>query len=493
MSVKIAVGIIVFESDYVLKQCIDQIYPHVEQILITEGPVRFWQNLGKTTSQDNTNIIIDNYDDYDSKIKVIHGQFEEKTEECNAYIPYIRDDINYLWQIDADEIYTVANIEKIKKVLIEEKPTSVGVRSCTFYGGFNNFLTGFEQNNDNFLRIFKYEKGSYWETHRPPTIHYTNNIERKHISSDELFSRWGIEMHHYSYVFPTQVKNKMEYYSKSLNIHNIIPNYFNDVYWKWVNDDKNQIEQQYAGVHEFLPHNRGPCFTNLFTQNHPETIIRDFNLLNIRFNEEVKLIFNDAWKDENIPEQQLALNLIQLNDRSSYPPHWVNLISLLNEINSCNNMMFVDVACGVGSSYKLLLENNLKFSYKGFDYSESMIKKARTQWNNDSIFNVKDVFHLTVCEKNNILYADGILDILENSKECLLHLLSLNSEYIILNRIRLEEKYRLSKYYAYNKLFYCFSFEKDDFYKILSDSKYNIVKQLGNEDSLTLLLQIKQI
>ena len=493
MSVKIAVGIIVFEGDYVFKQCLDQIYPYVEQILITEGPVRFWQNLGKTTSTDNTNDIIDNYNDYASKIKVIHGQFEEKTEECNAYIPYIRDDIDYLWQIDSDEIYTIANIEKIKKVLIEEKPTSVGVKSCTFYGGFNNFLTGFEQNNDNFLRIFKFEKGSYWETHRPPTIHYPNGIERKHISSDELFSRWGIEMHHYSYVFPTQVKNKMEYYSKSLNVHNIIPNYFNDVYWKWVNGDdniKNQLEQQYAGVHEFLPHNRGPCFTNLFIDDHPESIIRDFNLLKTRFNEEVKFIFNESWKDESIPQQQLDLNLIQLNDKQNYPPHWINLINLLNEIDNSNEIMtFVDVACGVGSSYKLLQENNFKFSYKGLDYSDSMIRKAISQWNNDNIFNVNNVFQLSVFEKKTILYADGLLDILENSKECLLHLLTLNSDYIILNRIRLEEKYRLSKYYAYGRIFNCFSYEKDDFYKILNDSRYTIIKQLGSDDSLTILLK----
>ena len=77
-SVKIAVGIIVFESDYVLQQCIDQIYPFVDQILITEGPVRFWQDKGKTTSTDHTNMILDNYNDYANKITIIHGQFEEK-------------------------------------------------------------------------------------------------------------------------------------------------------------------------------------------------------------------------------------------------------------------------------------------------------------------------------------------------------------------------------------------------------------------------------
>ena len=65
MPLKIAVGMIVFEGDYVLKQCLDQVYPHVDQILIAEGPVAFWQAKGKRTSEDRTNEILDTYPDPD--------------------------------------------------------------------------------------------------------------------------------------------------------------------------------------------------------------------------------------------------------------------------------------------------------------------------------------------------------------------------------------------------------------------------------------------
>jgi hypothetical protein len=281
-SIKIAVGMIVFEGDYVLKHCLDQLYPHVDQILIAEGPVKFWQDRGKTTSEDNTNTILNEYLDPDNKLIIVHGKFHEKDEQSNAYMKYIRNDIDYLWMVDSDEVYTTSDIIRLKEYLAKEMPTSVGVQSCTFYGGFTHYLTGFEQATDNFLRIFRYVPGSTWLTHRPPTIKYPTNIQRKHITSDRLFKDTGVQMYHYSYVFPNQVFKKMNYYATFLS-NGTIPNYFQNVYLPWVvgnNDDKQHIEARYLGVHEWIPSRRGPCFTNQFNQAHPESISSTLTELN---------------------------------------------------------------------------------------------------------------------------------------------------------------------------------------------------------------------
>ena len=48
----IAFGMIVFEGDYVLKECLEQVYPFASQILIAEGPVKYWQDRGRTTPPD---------------------------------------------------------------------------------------------------------------------------------------------------------------------------------------------------------------------------------------------------------------------------------------------------------------------------------------------------------------------------------------------------------------------------------------------------------
>jgi hypothetical protein len=293
---KIAFGMIVFEGDYVLRECLDQVYPFASQILIAEGPVNYWQRQGRTTSTDRTNEILDNYPDPDNKIVIVHGKFTEKDNQCRAYMEYINDDIDYIWNLDSDEIYKTEDIKKIIKFLEEESPTSVGIQSCSFYGGFDDYLTGFELNTDNFLRIFKYVKGSTWLTHRPPTISYPQNIERKHIPSNVLFDKLGVQMYHYSYVFPRQVKTKISYYKDSVSQNNCIDNYFDDIYYPWVtgsNEDKKSIENKFLGVHEFKPHVRGECFTKKFTSIHPESIINNMDILKEEFKNQLKEIKNE--------------------------------------------------------------------------------------------------------------------------------------------------------------------------------------------------------
>jgi len=274
---KLAFGMIVFEGDYVLKECLEQVYPYATQILISEGPVRFWQERGRITSTDNTNKIIDEFPDPDGKITIIHGQFDEKDEQCNSYINHLRNDIDYLWNLDSDEVFKKKDIEKTIEFLNKHQPTSVGIRSKSFYGGFDNYLTGFELKKDNFLRIFRVVEGSRWMTHRPPTIQYppNSNIIKKHIDSDTFYKETGVEIYHYSYVFPKQVKNKIEYYREKVSGLKCIEDYYNRIYLPWIKSDeisRFEIEREFAGVHEFKPQYRGDCYTAEFTGKHPISI-----------------------------------------------------------------------------------------------------------------------------------------------------------------------------------------------------------------------------
>lgn len=286
--IKVAFGMIVFESDYVLKQCLEQIYPFASQIIISEGCVEYWQKKGKTTSQDKTNEIIENFPDPENKIKVIHGLYKEKLEQSNAFMYHVREDIDYLWQIDSDEVYKTEDLKKMFKYLEINKPTSVGVRSCTFYGGFERVLTGFELKKDNFLRIFKYMPGTIWSEHRPPTMKYMLPLHKKHIDSETLFLETGIQMYHYSYVFPNQVNNKIQYYKEHIVKNNCIDNYFQDVYLKWVRGGLREVEGKYLGVHETKPEIRGACYTIEFEGEHPESIKKDIDILKLEFNNQLK-------------------------------------------------------------------------------------------------------------------------------------------------------------------------------------------------------------
>ncbi len=283
---KIAFGMIVFEGDYVLQECLEQVYPYAEQILIAEGPVEYWQRQGRTTSTDKTNEILDNFSDPENKISIVHGQYSEKDEQCKAYMQFIRDDIDYIWNLDSDELYKNEDLEKTIDFLYQHQPTSVGVTSCSFYGGINHYLTGFELARDNFLRIFKYEPGSTWLTHRPPTIKYASDMPRKHIDSETFYNMTEVLMYHYSYVFPDQVFKKVSYYKDSVSKSNCIDNYFERIYLPWVlggDDERRTIEAEYMGVHEFKPSVRGRCFTSPFLLEHPESINRNIKELDDKF------------------------------------------------------------------------------------------------------------------------------------------------------------------------------------------------------------------
>ena len=285
---------IVFEGDYVLESCLESVYPYASQILISEGPVKFWQDQGRTTSTDKTNEILKNFPDPDNKITVVHGQFSEKDDQCNAYMNHLNDDIDYVWNLDSDEVYKKEDIQKIIEILEEHEYSSVSVRSASFYGGFDRIMGGFEEQKNNFMRIFRVCPGATWLTHRPPTIKYPNTYTgptNKHLDSEELYFNHGIQMYHYSYTFPLQVKNKLEYYKAKVSRERCVDNYYENIYSPWVNGDldkKFEVEVQNMGVHEFKKETRMSCFTKSFVDEHPESIKNRWSELNARLQKEIK-------------------------------------------------------------------------------------------------------------------------------------------------------------------------------------------------------------
>jgi hypothetical protein len=288
-----AFGMIVLNGSYVLKQCLETVYPYASQIMIAEGPVIFWQGQGLTTSTDDTNHILDTFPDPEHKISIVHGQFSEKDEQCRAYMKFLKPDTDYLWQLDSDECYKADDIETIFNLLEKEKYTSVGVKSCSFYGGFDRYIGGFEEQCDQFLRIFKVYPGSQWTTHRPPTMGHAPGIQTlpyKHLDSDTLYGNTGIRMYHYTAVFPRQVATKQLYY-RSLVQGKFIDDYFHTVYLPWVkgtDSERVAIELKYMGVHEYRPEHRTSSMTKAFEGTHPEPIARDMQLLKEEFNRQLQ-------------------------------------------------------------------------------------------------------------------------------------------------------------------------------------------------------------
>ena len=97
-------------------------------------------------------------------------------------------------------------------------------------------------------------------------------------------------MYHYSYVYPKQVKNKIEYYKAKVSRHKCIENYYETIFLPWVHSEpyeRYHIEKQFSGVHEFKPEYRGDCYTTEFEDNHPQAIQNNITALKKRIEDEL--------------------------------------------------------------------------------------------------------------------------------------------------------------------------------------------------------------
>jgi hypothetical protein len=273
--IKVDFAMIVFNGDYVLQENLETIYPFANKIIITEGPVKYYQNLGYKESIDNTVSIINSFPDPEKKIQLIQGQWIEKDEMVMAQEKFYSGD--WVWHVDCDEIYCPEDILKVFQYLETHLDCySVGFKLQSFFGGFDRYISGFEEKWDT-LRIQRIIPNiSVWKTHRPPTMIWPPTgktcKEMGHIDFNET-SSWGIRIYHYCSVFPTQVKAKSEYY-KSWGGNGIIDLW--SLYVKWMRAstdiEKELIEQPTLGVQEWVPSRRGPAFTKIFTGNHPLAI-----------------------------------------------------------------------------------------------------------------------------------------------------------------------------------------------------------------------------
>ena len=93
--------------------------------------------------------------------------------------------INFLWNLDSDEIFRPEDIEKLLLIMRQEGYTSAGFKSFSFFGGFDHYLTGFEEEAE-FKRVFRVFPGSTWKKHRPPTVKHEINVSLRHLDFDIL-------------------------------------------------------------------------------------------------------------------------------------------------------------------------------------------------------------------------------------------------------------------------------------------------------------------
>jgi glycosyltransferase involved in cell wall biosynthesis len=220
---RITFGIIVLNGEPFIRYCLRQLYPHAHQIIVVEGGSRKAASFARDGhSTDGTLEVLETFkreEDPEGKVTIItrDGFWSEKDEQSQAYAEVATGD--YLWQVDVDEFYTHTDIEKIRAYLRSHPDVSaVSFRQRPFFGGPQYWADSYNlraENTSEYHRLFRWDDGYRYVTHRPPTVVDANGIDlrQKNWLSAMRTEKLGVLLYHYSLLFPQQVRDKAAYYS----------------------------------------------------------------------------------------------------------------------------------------------------------------------------------------------------------------------------------------------------------------------------------------
>jgi hypothetical protein len=231
-----------------IKPCLESVEKFAHEIIVVEGCVEGFCD--KRLSIDGTTAFLDSING--DKIKVIRkkqGFYKSKMEMQNEALKIVSG--NYVWLLDCDEFYLDEDIEKTFWMINEFNPQKIGFRIKNFFKGCRYIIDSLEEYGPFYYsnyawRIFKFQKGLKFISHRPPTLNsvFDNVI----LYPNVMKKRFGIEMFHFGYIYDEQVLSKISFYENKLSNHVGMRNWFENFFKKWSIKNRKNIERKGFGV-----------------------------------------------------------------------------------------------------------------------------------------------------------------------------------------------------------------------------------------------------
>ena len=144
------------------------------------------------------------------------GKFwDGKIEMVNAPIPNLPDQC-ILWQVDVDELWDFKSIYRMRNMFEKDKDRMSAFVYCYYFVGPRKFistLNTWATMSSDWVRVFRFYKGSSWKTHEPPVLLSKSGLDlsRKSFNRKETLDK-GISFQHFAYVTKEQVLFKEIYY-----------------------------------------------------------------------------------------------------------------------------------------------------------------------------------------------------------------------------------------------------------------------------------------
>lgn len=162
---------------------------------------------------------------YPDNVKVYRkpeGVFwDGKREMVNAPLANINEEC-LLWQVDADELWTIEQIFKAHKMFIDNPDKTAAFYWCWYFVGENLVISTrncYAQNpQQEWLRTWRYKPGLVWVAHEPPKLaELLPNGEWRDLALVNPFlheetEKLNLIFQHFAYVTPKQLLFKEQYY-----------------------------------------------------------------------------------------------------------------------------------------------------------------------------------------------------------------------------------------------------------------------------------------
>lgn len=227
---RITFGIIVLNGEPFTRYNLRALYPFAHQIIVVEGASPRAKNSATPDghSTDGTLEILRRFkeeEDPENKLVIVTAEDEgkpdgfwmgEKDEQSRAYAKRATGD--WLWQVDIDEFWLPQDIARIRDVLLARSDVdTISFDQIQFWGGLEYYADGWflrHYGAGECHRIFRWQPGSTYVTHRPPTVTNPAGVDLRELGwvRSRSLTRQGVFMYHYSLVFPALVEAKSHYY-----------------------------------------------------------------------------------------------------------------------------------------------------------------------------------------------------------------------------------------------------------------------------------------
>src|SRR3990172_2347034 len=188
---RVSFGILALNAQPFLEYNLRALYPVAHEIIVVEGAVRAAASLATPDghSTDGTLQMLADFkrlNDPEKKLRIVSAAVEgyadgfwpEKDEMSRAYTKYLSGD--WLWQVDSDEFYREKDMQAVLSLLKEDSTISaISFPYLEFFGSFESAITGSWHLYQQALchRIFRWEVGYHYSSHRPPTVVNENGTD----------------------------------------------------------------------------------------------------------------------------------------------------------------------------------------------------------------------------------------------------------------------------------------------------------------------------